>query len=135
MEHVTNPRALIVDDDADIRETLSYALEDAGFSVVKAADGAEALDILRASPERMVVLLDNLMPKLDGLSVLDVVAQDQRLAQRHAYILLTASPQNLPANLADIYSGLSVSALSKPFALDTLQQIMLDALQRLPVVS
>jgi CheY-like chemotaxis protein len=132
---VTNLRALIVDDDSGIRETLSYALEDVGFSVLEAADGAEALDILRATPDRMVVLLDILMPKLDGLSVLDAITQDPRLAQRHAYILLTASPQTLPDNLADTYSGLTVAALSKPFSLDTLQEIMLDALQRLPVVS
>lgn len=132
---MTNLRALIVDDDAGIRETLSYALEDAGYSVLEAADGAEALDILCTVPERMVVLLDNLIPKLDGLSVLDAVAQDRQLAQRHAYILLTASPQTLPDNLADIYSGLTVAALGKPFSLDTLHEIMLDALQRLPVVS
>jgi CheY-like chemotaxis protein len=132
---VTNLRALIVDDDSGIRETLSYALEDVGFSVLEAADGAEALDMLRAIPDRMVVLLDILMPKLDGLSVLDAVAQDRQLAQRHAYILLTASPQTLPNNLADTYSGLTVAALSKPFSLDTLQEIMLDTLQRLPVVS
>ncbi|MGZ3680421.1 MAG: response regulator, partial [Ktedonobacterales bacterium] len=59
---MTSLRALIVDDDSGIRETLSYALEDVGFSVLEAADGAEALDLLRAIPERMVVLLDNLMP-------------------------------------------------------------------------
>ncbi|HEX8036292.1 MAG TPA: response regulator [Ktedonobacterales bacterium] len=132
---MTNLRALIVDDDSGIRETLSYALEDVGFSVLEAGDGAEALDVLRAIPDRMVVLLDILMPKLDGLSVLDAVAQDRQLAQRHAYILLTASPQTLPNNLADTYSGLTVAALSKPFSLDTLQEIMLDTLQRLPVVS
>ncbi|MGZ3582896.1 MAG: response regulator [Ktedonobacterales bacterium] len=132
---MTSLRALIVDDDSGIRETLSYALEDVGFSVLEAADGAEALDLLRAIPERMVVLLDNLMPKLDGLSVLDAVAQDRQIAQRHAYILLTASPQTLPNNLVDIYSGLTVAALSKPFSLDTLHEIMLDALQRLPVIS
>jgi CheY-like chemotaxis protein len=126
-------RALIVDDDLGIRETLRYALEDAGFAVLEAADGTEALNVLRASPDRLVVLLDNLLPKLDGLSVLDTVAGDQDLARRHAYVLVTASPQLLPEGLADIYSGLVVLTISKPFNLDTLQEIMHEALGRLTV--
>ena len=45
---MTNLRALIVDDDSGIRETLSYALEDVGFSVLEAADGPSGLEKARA---------------------------------------------------------------------------------------
>ena len=133
VEQEMRQRALIVDDDLGIRETLRYALEDAEFAVLEAADGTEALDVLRASPDRMVVLLDNFMPKLDGLSVLNAVAGDHDLAKRHAYVLVTASPQLLPEGLADIYSGLVVLVISKPFNLDTLQETMHEALGRLAV--
>ncbi|HEY7358104.1 MAG TPA: response regulator, partial [Ktedonobacterales bacterium] len=61
---------LIVDDDSAIRDTLREALEDEGYEVAEAADGIAGLERLRASQENMVVLLDQLMPKLDGVGVL-----------------------------------------------------------------
>src|SRR5262245_58413653 len=56
-------RVLLVDDDQAIRETLRFALEDAGYQVLEAADGIAALQALRATPTGMVVLLDLMMPK------------------------------------------------------------------------
>lgn len=58
---------LIVDDDLDVREALSAALEDAGYSVLCAANGAAALEILCLAPrEAGLVLLDLMMPVMDG---------------------------------------------------------------------
>lgn len=57
---------LVVDDDEDIRETLRLALEDEGYNVVTAANGLEALEYLRTSPAPSLILLDLMMPAMDG---------------------------------------------------------------------
>lgn len=59
---------LVVDDDTDLREALEEVLRDAGFTVLGASNGREALEVLaRASPLPGLVLLDMMMPVLDGL--------------------------------------------------------------------
>jgi CheY-like chemotaxis protein len=66
---MTEPhRVLVVDDDREIRETVVEVLGDKGFEAVGAADGAEALAVLRDDPDRSwcLVLLDLMMPVMDG---------------------------------------------------------------------
>src|SRR5262245_4355566 len=62
------PTILVADDEAHIRDVVQYALERDGFRVVTAADGAQALERVRAGGVDLVVL-DVLMPELDGLAV------------------------------------------------------------------
>lgn len=62
-------RVLVVDDDAEIRELLASVLRRRGLTADVAADGAEALDLLRQNIYS-VVLLDLLMPNIDGFAVL-----------------------------------------------------------------
>ena len=70
MEKLRGPggRALVVDDDPDMRERLRSVLERSGWSVTEACNGAEALD--QASPPPELVLLDLTMPVMDGFSFL-----------------------------------------------------------------
>ncbi|WP_309889684.1 response regulator [Archangium sp.] len=59
---------LVVDDDTDLREALEEVLRDAGYTVLAAGNGREALEVLaRARPLPGLVLLDMMMPVLDGL--------------------------------------------------------------------
>jgi CheY-like chemotaxis protein len=62
-------RVLVVDDDADIRESVREVLEDEGYSVVLANDGQEAYDYLAANPPPDCVVLDLWMPVMDGWSL------------------------------------------------------------------
>ena len=62
------PRILIADDEPNIREVISFALERAGYTVVVARNGAEALQVLRRGPVDLIVL-DIGMPEMDGLEV------------------------------------------------------------------
>jgi two-component system OmpR family response regulator len=62
------PSILVVDDESHIRDVVRYALERDGFDVVCATNGVEALAAVRAHPIDLVVL-DIVMPELDGLSV------------------------------------------------------------------
>ncbi len=58
---------LVVDDDTDLREALEEVLRDAGYAVVGAGNGREALEVLaRTRPLPGLVLLDMMMPVLDG---------------------------------------------------------------------
>src|SRR5258706_3067354 len=110
-------RVLVVDDDYAIRETIRALLEDEGYAVVEAQDGMAALESLRDGPPS-VVLLDLMMPRLDGAGVLGAVAGDKRLASRHAYVLVTATSQTLPLAFVNLLSNLAIPVLRKPFDID-----------------
>lgn len=122
---------LVVDDDEGIRETLRFALEDANHVVHEATDGAAALDMLRRSKQQMVVLLDLMMPGLDGAGVLGVVSGDHHLAMHFAYILVTANSKTLPLAFVNLLTNLEVPILSKPFDIDRLLNIVDRAAARL----
>lgn len=122
---------LVVDDDEPIRDTLRSVLEDAGHAVTDAPDGVAALDVLRASPHRMVVLLDLRVPGMDGAGLLGTVAGDRGLATQHAYILMTANLQTLTLSFANLLTTLSVPVLRKPFDLDVVLDTVEQAAARL----
>ncbi|HEX8172231.1 MAG TPA: response regulator [Thermoanaerobaculia bacterium] len=68
-------RILVVDDDAEVRELLSTTLRQRALTVDAAGDGDEAVELLREN-RYSVVLLDLIMPELDGFGVLDALAAD-----------------------------------------------------------
>lgn len=121
---------LIVDDDSAIREVLREALEEEGYVVDESADGIACLAALRASQEGMVVLLDQLMPRLDGMGVLRALRKEPLLASRHAIILLTArSRVSIP--VGEDPKTLFVALVRKPFELEALLQAVAQAAGRL----
>ncbi len=62
-------RVLVVDDDAELRSTTQHLLESEGFAVSVAANGSEALDLLRRRPAD-IVLTDVFMPEKDGIETI-----------------------------------------------------------------
>jgi CheY-like chemotaxis protein len=124
----------VVDDDPGIRLVLRSALEEHGYVVSEAGDGLTALERLRASPWPLVVLLDHKMPRLDGSGVLGTVAGDRVLAQRHRYVLVTASAQTLPLALGTLLASLGVPLVQKPFDLDALLDLVAHLAQEAPAV-
>jgi DNA-binding response OmpR family regulator len=102
-------RVLVVDDEAAIRDIVRRYLEADGFDVVEAADGQDALARM-ASVDPDLVVLDVMMPGMDGLEVL----RHLRATSDVYVILLTAK-----ADEVDKLVGLSVGAddyLTKPFS-------------------
>ena len=71
---------LIVDDDYDLRETMRDVLEEEGYLVNTASNGQEALDRLRDGESPEVVVLDLMMPVMDGWHFLDELERDGALA-------------------------------------------------------
>ena len=80
MSETVNKRILIVDDEADIREYLKAALEDAGFEVETACDGLEALEKIRRNPPDLVSL-DLVMPKHSGVKCYRELQKDKTLCK------------------------------------------------------
>src|SRR5262249_49377026 len=107
----TPPRILAVDDVPANLEIVRMRLEAHGYEVVTAVDGEEALARAREiDPD--LVLLDIMMPKLDGISALKQLKQDAAL-RFVPVILLTAK-----ADTADVVAGLEAGGddyLTKPF--------------------
>jgi DNA-binding response OmpR family regulator len=106
------PLVLVADDDHDILTLVSFRLERAGYDVVAARDGEEAL---RLALERVpdLAVLDVMMPKLDGYEVTTRLRQN-RATRRMPVILLTARVQE-----ADIARGFEAGAddyVKKPFS-------------------
>lgn len=107
-------RVLVVDDDASVRRLLRVMLEADGYAVAEAQGGAEALDILRQSPDRLVVLLDHLMPGLTGADVLERAASEGGRLAAHGYILISANDNRAALDLAADLASLSAAILTKP---------------------
>jgi DNA-binding response OmpR family regulator len=81
-------RILVADDDPNIQAVLRYRLEAAGHSVIVASDGSETLDLIAAqAPD--AIILDLMMPIIDGIQVLETLAADESLG-RIPVLVLTA---------------------------------------------
>lgn len=114
---------LIIDDDRGLVDVLSMALEDAGFVVRSAADGAEGWAAFGAK-EPDLVILDLLMPELDGLEVCKRI----RMAHTTPIVMLTSRAEEM-----DKILGLEVGAddyLTKPFSTRELIARIRAALRR-----
>jgi two-component system, OmpR family, response regulator MprA len=117
-------RVLVVDDEPAVRRALERALRLEDYDVELAADGEEALDALASRPAD-VVILDVLMPRLDGL---EVCRRMRKAGDRTPVLMLTARDA-----IDDRVTGLDVGAddyLVKPFALRELQARLRALLRR-----
>jgi DNA-binding response OmpR family regulator len=107
---------LVVDDDRDIRDVLTDALEAEGYRVVTAADGQEALDWLRRRLVRpCIVLLDLMMPRMDGIQFRTESLNDADLAVIPV-VVLSADPSVIATAKSLNFAG----SLRKPVPLDAL---------------
>ena len=105
-------RILVVEDDADIRTALCAVLAEEGYAVASAADGREALAVLRAGPLPRVILLDLMMPVMAGADFRAAQLAEPSLAAI-PIVLLTADPRIDEASQA---LGAAAS-FAKPFEL------------------
>jgi CheY-like chemotaxis protein len=71
---------LIVEDDADIRETLQHLLEASGYRAAPASNGQVALDLIDTMGSPCLILLDLMVPVMDGWAFLSALDQNERLA-------------------------------------------------------
>lgn len=100
---------LIADDDDLLRNLVKEVLEEQGYQVYEAADGEEALDIFWEHSEIVLVILDIMMPKLDGLAVLDEIRERSDVP-----ILMLTALGDSSSELSCLKHGAS-DFVSKPF--------------------
>jgi CheY-like chemotaxis protein len=86
-EMTTRSRILVVEDDHDVRESIREVLEDAGYHVTTAPNGARALAALREMPRPAVMLVDVMMAEMSGPELLRVCAADPNLARIPAVVI------------------------------------------------
>jgi len=120
------PRILLVDDEPDAVELVAFNLKAAGYEIMSASDGAEALKMARAfSPN--LILLDVMIPELDGLEVCKILRRDSATASI-PIIMLTAKAAEI-----DRVLGLELGAndyVTKPFSPRELVLRIKNLLQR-----
>ncbi|WP_342235554.1 response regulator transcription factor [Inquilinus sp. OTU3971] len=112
----SKPKILVVDDDELLRDLLEFRLRSRGYEVELAEDGEAALEAASASPPDLIVL-DGMMPGLDGFQVLQRLSDNDE-TRDVPVIMLTARRQE-----QDVVAGLSLGAqdyLVKPFLPDEL---------------
>lgn len=106
----SGPTVLVVDDEDDLLSLLEYNLEEKGYEVLLARDGVEAIEKTRAH-EPDLVILDVMMPKMDGIEVCERLRKDAHL-RTIPIMMLTARTEE-----EDKVEGLDVGAdiyLGKP---------------------
>jgi signal transduction histidine kinase len=102
---------LVVDDNASNRDMLSRRLERQGYSVVTCADGKQALERVR-KPGVELVLLDIMMPEMDGYQVLEIMKSDTGL--RHIPVIMISALDEMASVVRCIERG-AEDYLPKPF--------------------
>ncbi len=106
-------RVLVVDDDQDIRDLLQMTLESEGYQVATAADGVAAVEFLTCAEDAWIVLLDIMLPGLDGLEVCARLCAAGPTATHHRVALMTAG--RLELKVCPLPAR---TLLRKPFRLD-----------------
>jgi len=87
------PTVLVVDDSATQRQTLTFSLQRAGYQVLQASDGREAISVLQRHPHTGVVICDIEMPNMNGFEFLRYRRQDETLNQIPVVMLTSRSSE------------------------------------------
>ena len=105
---------MVVEDDPDIRELVQMVLEEEGYDVVTAANGAEAEAELEHMTEPCLMLLDLMMPVMNGWELLEHLKERGKLdGDKLHVVVISATPTGLPAR------GL-IKTMRKPVHVDQL---------------
>jgi CheY-like chemotaxis protein len=110
---------LLVEDDYDVRDMMTLFLESEGFHVVAASNGQEAIDYLEHSPLPSLILLDLMMPVMNGWEFRQRQRQDPSLSQIPVVVISADS------NVREKAARLGVAGyLAKPIEFDTLLRVI-----------
>ncbi|MDB4993911.1 MAG: chemotaxis protein CheY [Myxococcaceae bacterium] len=110
-----NHTVLVVEDELELRELMQEALELSGYLVVTAADGQEALDALPRIDNLCLVLLDLLMPRMNGWDFFQRMRANPKLANVPV-IVHSSEPAEAPDGVTRV--------LQKPVALERLLSVV-----------
>ena len=117
---MTRPVVLVAEDDASVRLTLEFVLQDEGFEVLFARDGEEALRLAQDSIPS-AILLDQVMPKMDGKEVLSALRKDEATSSIPVFVL-TGMARGAPEEWPDAHF------VGKPFSPRDLVSLLRNAI-------
>jgi CheY-like chemotaxis protein len=109
---VSGHYVMVVEDDSSLRESLVEALSDEGYDTVEAANGQEALELLEAGKTPCLILLDLMMPVMNGWTFLSQLRKDARFADLRVCIVSAVPANQVPTE--------AVCAFPKPVDLSAL---------------
>lgn len=115
---MANSWVAVIEDDEDIRNTLKDVLSEEGYDVHTAENGAQGLNLLGASAGPCVILLDLMMPIMNGWEFIVACRGDQRLSSIPIVVLTAAGNASKP-------DGASI-LMRKPLNIDTLLKVVED---------
>jgi CheY-like chemotaxis protein len=122
---MTGEKILAIDDEEFNLDILNDYLDDAGYSVVTAGDGLEGLEKLRANPDVSVIVLDRMMPRMDGMAFLKEVKADPQFKD------IPVIMQTAAASLQQMSEGIKAGVyyyLTKPYEDEMLLGIVRSAI-------
>jgi CheY-like chemotaxis protein len=114
--HSTAHTVLVVEDEEDLREMLRDALELNGYAVVTASDGRDALGKLDTIDGLCLVLLDLLMPVMNGWEFVELLRKRSGRLAAVPVVVHSSAPASAPAGVARV--------LQKPVAFDQLLSVV-----------
>jgi len=114
-------KVLVIDDDEGVRLTLKHVLATNGYAVILASDGLEGVELAR-SCDRLIVLTDLLMPRLDGIETIRL------LKEQNPEVKIIAMSGGLRMGQGDILDSAARSGadrvIAKPFDLKALLELL-----------
>jgi len=108
---------LLVEDEEDLREMMREVLVQGGYHVLAASDGQQALDALAGVDRVCVVILDLLMPRMNGWDFVEALRREPGNAQI-PIVVHTSAPNQAPAGVTRV--------LRKPITMDGLLSVVRD---------
>jgi CheY-like chemotaxis protein len=120
MKRAANDKfVLVVDDDPDIRETLEMVLANSGHRVASAGDGVEALAQLKEGRRPCVILLDLMMPGMNGFELHEALSAEPSYATIPIVVITGAG-----ADVEQLATTFTSEILRKPFDLTTVLKVV-----------
>ena len=98
-QYATLTKILVIDDEPDIRDLLTYNLEKSGFAVVQGCNGHEAIELTRKELPQLIIM-DVMMPIMDGIEASKIIRADKELKQP-IILFLTARSRNFAASAVE----------------------------------
>ena len=118
-------QVILAEDEAQLRELIAEMLSSKGVQVSEAADGVEALKLLRATPSVSLLLSDIMMPNMNGY---ELVEASLKMRPELKVLMMTAYPTDRPPLSA--LKAREIRTLIKPFDPDRMCALVVDMLAR-----
>lgn len=119
------PQVILAEDEGQLRSLIAELLTAKGLKVMQAADGLEALDLIKQHPSTSLLLTDIVMPNMNGY---ELVEESLKLRPELKILMMTAYPADQPPTSA--LRAREIRTLVKPFNPDRMCELVVEMLAR-----